>query len=71
VERFEVAIDNLIRLGCSALFREVYLSWAEGKHKSTNYEEISITPFGVAFVEACIEGKKRKKIIVSLVNDAK
>jgi Abortive infection alpha len=60
VERFEVAVDNLIRLGCAALFRDVYVRFHGDDQKTTNYEEVSITSLGVAFVEACIEGKKRK-----------
>jgi hypothetical protein len=65
MERFEVAMDNLIRLGCAALFRDIYVRAHGEEKKLSNYEEVSITALGVALVEACIHGKKRDRRVAS------
>ena len=52
---YEVAIDNLVRMGCATLFRDIAIrGMGPADYRHTNYEKICITSLGVSFVDACL-----------------
>lgn len=59
-ESYEVSIDNLVRVGCVSLFRDIWVRMHDAEtinRKQSNYDQVTITALGVKFVKACMQCK--------------
>lgn len=57
MEGYEISIDNLIRVGCASLFRDIWIRAYDDKtinQKRSNYDQVTITALGVKFVAVCM-----------------
>jgi len=60
-EIYEIAIDNLVRVGCVSLFRDIWVRFHGDEKRISNYDQVAITALGVKFVEACTQDIKDYK----------